>query len=473
MNEIERSATRIKTHLIVGDGTTAVAFLEKCTLEAGDRLIVLGKSVTELGRGAAYAKGEEHTPWRYAYLLNSPADDIDRDFAQWLSERWADIQSTMTDRTPNWLGAAQPLVDAGNLYGLNAPREFYGDFMREHAEKILTDLRAKGVHVDLLNGEATSVEATDGGLLVRTADNGDLFVDTADIAPGGPSTLRIEGDEGPFAVPNVFGYEAQIAEHIKAGREIFCIGGNAAMLDVLRLCQSLIPDADVRMAFCTPDGEVPAPLIPRLPRKLTVPNLNKGHATAESFLQAVRREIDLALDRGDEMREIRAGFRGHFLENPLSGYITDANEALVVPATLRFWLRGGTRDTILDMHDFIKAGQVRIVTGLVKIVEHTEKGAIIHVIDDAGNVTEHKTGFVINTAGAGPNSKYDPLTEDMLAKGMIQSCPISKGLKVGDGLHTSVPGLRHLSPATTVIGDEVLAMPLYDVHMLRHFVARA
>ncbi|SHH79187.1 FAD/NAD(P)-binding protein [Cognatishimia maritima] len=473
MIDTARAKTHAKTHLIVGDGTTAVAFLEKCALESGDRLILLGKNIAELGRGAAYAKGEAGTPWRYAYLLNSPADDIDREFARWLSDNWQSIQSTMADRTPNWLASAQPLVDAGNIHGLNAPREFYGDFMVEHTEKVLAALRIKGVQVELINDEATAIDTSDAGNLVQTNANGVIYADSADIAPGGPSTLRIEGDEGAFAVPNVFGFEAQIAEHIKAGREIFCIGGNAAMLDVLRLCQSLLPDADVKLAFCAPDGEVPAALIPRLPRKLTIPSFSKGHATAESFLKEVRREIDAALARGDEMREIRAGFRAHFLENPLSAYITNANEARIVPATLRFWLRGGTRDTIQDLHGFIKSGQARIVTGLVQKVEHGADGATVHVIDASGAVTQDETGFVINTAGAGPNSRYDPLTEDMLSKGLIHNCPISKGLKVGAGLRTALPSVRHLSPATTVIGDEVMAMPLYDVHMLRHFVAKA
>lgn len=473
MNEITRPDTCAKTHLVVGDGATALAFIENAALTTGDHLIILGKTATELGRGAAYAKGEANTPWRYAYLLNSPADDIDKDFAQWLSEHWDGLTETMIGRSPNWIAAAQPLVDAGDIFGLNAPREFYGDFMREKAEAALSALRENGIEIEIIEDEAKSIDVQDSGVIITTLGGRNLFANTADVAPGGPSTLRIEGDDGPFAVPTLFGNETQIAEHIKAGREIFCIGGNAAMLDVLRLCQSLLPDEDVQIVSCAPDGEVPAPLIPRLPRRLTKPTLSTGHATAESFLAEVRREIDAALERGEEMRDIRAGFRAHFLENPLTSYIADSSEARIVPATLRFWLRGGTRDTILDMHRLIGSGQAKIVTGFVKQVVHGDKGATVHVIDEAGNVSEYETGFVINTAGAGPNSKYDALTEDMLAKGLIGTCPISKGLTVGKGLRTTAPAVRHLSPATTVIGEDVMAMPLYDVHMLRHFVAAA
>ena len=83
-----RDAGRVlRTHCIVGDGITALAFVEVCDLSAGSTLKVIGRNASELGRGAAYAKGEDGTPWRSAYLLNSPADDIDPAFAAWLKER--------------------------------------------------------------------------------------------------------------------------------------------------------------------------------------------------------------------------------------------------------------------------------------------------------------------------------------------------------------------------------------------------
>ncbi|WP_299745016.1 hypothetical protein [uncultured Tateyamaria sp.] len=132
------------THIVVGDGITALAFVEQCSLAAGDHLVVLGRNASQLGRGAAYAKGTAGTPWRYAYLLNSPADDIDPAFARWLSDRWDMVADTMTGRAPNWMRAAQPLVNAGDVYGVNAPREFYGDFMEQQAKEALARQRGFG-----------------------------------------------------------------------------------------------------------------------------------------------------------------------------------------------------------------------------------------------------------------------------------------------------------------------------------------
>ncbi|MEL7463937.1 MAG: FAD/NAD(P)-binding protein [Pseudomonadota bacterium] len=465
-------ATDGRTHLIVGDGITALAFLEHGAFRPDDALIVLGAAASELGRGAAYAKGEAGVPWRYAYLLNSPADDIDPAFARWLSANWEHVRDAMTGRAPDWLGAAEPLVRDGDVYGLNAPREFYGDFMREQATGAIAGLRARGVDVSLVDDAAVAIDCDGPRTIVRTRAGAAIVADTVDIAPGGPATLRIDGDDGPFAAPSVFGNEHRIVEHIRAGREIFCIGGNAAMLDVLRLCLSVIPESELRFTACAPDGAIPEPLIPRLPRRVTRPELTTGHETAESFLAEIWREIELAKRAGEDQREIRAGFRDHFLARPLREYLEDEAEALRVAAELRLWLRGGTRDTILDMRRLTASGEARVLQGMVRAVEHGPDGATVRIQDAAGGEVPYETGFVVNCAGAGAASLFDPLTEDLLRQGLIEKCPISKGLRVGTGALTKAGGVRHLSPATTVIGEEVAAMPLYDAHMLRTYVAR-
>ncbi|WP_147111611.1 FAD/NAD(P)-binding protein [Tateyamaria sp. syn59] len=476
MSEIEQGFPRPKgdrTHAIVGDGITALAFFEAALKRDIDHIVVVGKQAGQLGRGAAYAKGEPGTPWRFAYLLNSPADDIDPQFAKWLAGRWDAITEKMQNRSPDWLGAAATLLQNDDLYGVNAPREFYGDYMEEQARNLISDFEGRGVSVTFMDDIATSLEVSEDQVGITTQNGRTLSAQSVDVAPGGPSTMRIKGDDGPFSVPSVFGFEERIAEHIRAGSEIFCIGGNAAMLDVLRLCQSLIPEDELRFVACAPDGEIPTPLVPRLPRKLTVPEFTSGHHSAETFLAEVRREIDKALAAGDEMREIRAGFRAHFLQNPLSGYLPDVEKARKVPGALRFWLRGGTRDTIQDMHRFVRNGKARVVKGLVQEVRALDSGAEVVVTDESGARQHIKTGFVVNCAGAGPGSRFDPLTEDMLAQGLLSRSHVGGGLQVGAGCQTSAPRIRYLSPAVSEIGDEVVAMPLYDAHMLRSYVARA
>ncbi|MEM1364377.1 MAG: FAD/NAD(P)-binding protein [Pseudomonadota bacterium] len=467
------AASQNKTHIIVGDGITALAFLENTAPADLDEIIIIGKRASQLGRGAAYAKGEPGTPWRFAYLLNSPADDIDVHFAQWLAGRWQTIATTMENRSPNWLAAAAPLVEAGDIYGVNAPREFYGDFMEEKALARIAKFKTHNVQVNLIDAEAVSLEVLADGVALKTAGGETYAARSADIAPGGPSTLRIEGDYGPFSVPQLFGNEQRIVDYVKTGGEVFCIGGNASMLDVLRLCQSVLPESEIKFYACAPDGEIPAPLVPRLPRKFSIPSLSSGHTHAETFLEEVRGEIDLALANGDEMREIRAGFRAHFLEVPLGHYIEDSAEALKVASHLRFWLRGGTRDTIFDMRRLAKSGQVQVVKGFVTSIQSRTDGADVVVTDENGKARTYETGFVVNCAGAGPNSRFDPLTENLLGQGLIERAAAGGGLKVGDRCQTGAPHVRYLSPAVTVIGAETTAMPLYDAHMLRTYVERA
>ncbi|MEO0386243.1 MAG: FAD/NAD(P)-binding protein [Pseudomonadota bacterium] len=473
MRDADSKSPNAPTHVIVGDGITALAFFEACLDRDIGAVTVIGRNATALGRGAAYAKGAAGKPWRYAYLLNSPADDIDPQFAAWLSQRWRHVCAVMAGRAPDWLRAAAPLVDQGDIYGVNAPREFYGDFMEETAEAIRTALVARGVRVTFLDDTAQALDIGPEGVVLRTAAGRALRADGIDIAPGGPSTLRIEGDDTAFSAPSVFGHEDRIAEHIRRGAEIFCIGGNAAMLDVLRLCQSLIPETALRFVACAPDGAVPAALVPRLPRKMTEPTLTPGHTTAETFLAEIRREIDRAEARGEAMREIRAGFRAHFLDHPLKTYLTDLDEARKVPGALRFWLRGGTRDTIFDLHRLIRTGTARMMTGKVRAVLSHDDGAEVILEDAAGRERRYKTDFVVNCAGAGPGSSFDPLTQDLIEKGFLERRGRGTALAVGAGLSAGGPRIRYLSPAVAEIGGDVMAMPLYDAHMLRQAVARA
>lgn len=459
-------------HIVVGDGITAAAFVEACNLPRGAALTIIGLHVDAFGRGVAYAADEVETPWRYAYLLNSPADDIDPDFAEWVVRNWDDIRDRMQGRRPDWLAAAQPLLDRGDMKGLNIPRAFYGDYMAERVAKVFAQLRDAGVTVELVAETAVSIEQV-GDMIAVTTDAGTVYTaNSVDIAPGGPSPQRLKGDDGPFSAPSLFGNEARIAEHVKAGAEVFCVGSNATMLDALRLCQSVVDEASLRFVACSSDGSIPAPLIPRQPRYVTQPVLKTGHETAQSFLDDVWQALQSARAAGDEMREIRAGFRAFFIENPLSTFLADMDEARLVPRTIFHWFRGGTRDTILDFHRLAAQGVTRTMSGRINAIETTDTGARVVMVDRAGNVTTYDTGFVINCAGTGRHAIYDPLTEQMIADGMIGKCPVTGGLMVGENCATTISGVRHLSPATTVIGNDVMPMPLYDAHFLRHWVAK-
>lgn len=465
--------TRRSHRIVVGDGITAAAFVETSDLPNGSILTIISPNVHAFGRGVAYAADDAETPWRYAYLLNSPADDIDPDFAAWITQNWDVIRGKMEGRRPDWIAAAASLLASGDTFGLNIPRAFYGDYMEQRVARVFADLRAKDVTINFVAQTAVSIAEVDGAITITTNSGAEYTADYVDIAPGGPSTQRLQGDDGPFSAPSLFGNEARITEHIKAGAEIFCVGSNATMLDALRLCQSVVAEDKLRFVACSSDGSIPAPLIPRMPRYLTQPKLKSGHKTAQDFLDDVWQAMQTARAAGDQMREIRAGFRAYFIDNPLSTFLPDIDEARLVPRTLFHWFRGGTRDTILDFQRLLDPGVTRTIAGRVSAIETAENGARVLTTDRAGNVSSYDTGFVINCAGSGRNSTFDPLTEQMIADDIIARCPVTGGLAVGEKCATRLSNVRHLSPATTIIGDEVMPMPLYDAHFLRTWAVKS
>ncbi len=463
----------VRRHIIIGDGVTAAAFAENCSFESGDELIVIGKNAAHLGRGLAYAAEPKETPWRFAYLLNSPAEDIDPNFGLWLEENWENISAKMQGRRLDWLAAAQTLVSQGDIKGLNVPRAFLGDFIEERTRNALAKHKQNGLKIQLINNTAIAIEKRPDGFRIETTDGRYFDADTVDIATGGPETQRIDGDESAFSAPTLFGNEERIAEHIKKGSEILCIGMNATMLDVLRLCQSLLPENQIRLAACSPRGSLPEPLIPQLPRKIMRPNLKGPYETAESFLAAVKENMKAARKDGHQMGELRSGFRAYFIEHGLKHFMPNIEEARKVPNTLRHWLRGGTRDTIMDFKRLSAIGSTKIICGGVHAIEPTASGAEVIFKDNAGVLTRRETGFVINCSGAGSQFTFDPLTRSLIDRGWVKVCTQSGGIEVGKACCTTIAGLRHLSPATTVIGDEVMPMPLYDAHLLRTQVFQA
>ena len=457
-------------HLIVGDGVTALALVEAVPLISGDRLTIVGRTANAFGRGAAYGAEPQETPWRYAYLLNSPADDIDPDFADWAAAEFDRIHAQMQGRSPNWVDAAKDLVSKGDLAGLNYPRSTFGEYLEEQGRLALKSLQDKGVAVDVLTDEALSVAQNSSGLDVTLASGRVLSADRVDVAPGAPTTQRVEGDDSDFSVPTLFGFEDKIAEHVRSGREIFCVGTNATMLDSLRLCQSLVSEDRLSFVACSPSGRLPAPLIPQLPRRTFVPRPSKGHATAESFLSELQEQISAAESEGLAIREVRAGMRAFFVENNIADFVRNPDEAPKVPAQLRHWLRAGTRDNIQDFERLAQTGQTRLLSGSVdKIVPHGT-GATVHYRDADGQPQRLETGLVINCSGSVMTAGHDPLTQNMIDQELLS---ISRaGYVVGKGCKTAWDNLRHLSPATAKIGDEILPMPLFDAHLLRVWAQR-
>jgi len=459
-------------HVIVGDGVTAAEFATTRCVTPGERITIIGPNVAELGRGVAYAKAPSDAPWRYSYLLNSPARSVDSAFGVWLGEHWADVRQMMSGRSPNWLAAAQPYVSTDQHASLNAPREMYGDFFHASTLAKIEAMRSKGVQIQLLATRVKRISPSANGLTIFTDDNQQLDAQTVDVATGGPQNQRFAGDNSEHSFPELFGNELAIAGKLKSGGNVVCIGTGAAMLDLLRFCQSIQSEAQINFTAISPNGKTLPALRPSTDFNPTKYNVTGTFKTADDFLSTIIELQHNALAAGDSLYETRVGLRSLFIDKGLIEFVPDINEARKVSCPLFKHFEGGTRDSIDDFNRLLQSGQAKLIAGKVQKIDQADNQALVSYCDKSNQTQLLKAHVVVNCAGPGNARRFDTLTRDMLANSWISICAQSGGILVGDGGQTSVKGVRYLGPAVTSIGQSVEPVPLYDAFRLRRAVQR-
>jgi len=464
--------TSLRHHVVIGDGATAAEFAGTAPLGAGDRLTVIGPQVAQLGRGLAYADHPPDRPWRFAYLLNSPAAAVDPDFADWLARHWDDVADRMTGRRPDWLGFGAGHIGVGDYDALFAPRAICGDYLRERTEAMLASLADRGVRIDRRAALATDLARQGDGFRITVAGGEALLADTVDVATGGPAVQRFGSDEGETAFGALYGNEEAIARLLKPGQEIVCLGANAAMLDVLRFAQSVLGEDGVRLTAITASGLLPEPLIWTRPRRApVVPVISGPFETADAFLSAIDTEIVRFRAQGATMAELRPGFKAWITEQGLEALLPPLGERRKLGDRLERRFRRGTHDSIADFQRLRTAGQVRLVQGRVTRVWARGTGEVEIRLDAPKQ--EIIAPLVVNCSGAGDQRAFDLMTTGLIRNGWLSLHAETGGIAVGAGLEANLPGLRYLSPAVTEIGDRVMPLPLYDLATLRDHVRRA
>lgn len=459
-------------HVIVGDGVTAAEFATTHVALPGDTMTIIGPNVDELGRGVAYAKAPVDAPWRYAYLLNSPARSVDAEFAQWIAEHWEYMEHTMTGRSPDWLKAAKPYIDVGEFASLNAPREIFGDFFSASMLEKIHALRTTGVHINTLATTVERIEPIANGLQVTTKNKQVIDATSVDVATGGPQNQRIEGDDGKHSFSTLFGNEALIADKLQTKASLVCIGASAAMLDCLRFCQSVQAESKINFTAINSSGKILTALRPSLTFKPTQYEITNTFDSAEEFLHTIKKLQQQALAAGDTFYETRVGLRSLFETRSLIQLVPNVIEARKVSKPLFKIFEGGTRDSIDDFKRLEQSGQTKILAGAVQHIEHYKDHALVHYCDASGQQQAIDANIVVNCSGPGRENRFDSLTNQMLANGWISTCAQSGGIRIGEGGQTRVSGLRYLGPAVTSIGDSVEQVPLFDAFRLRQAVHR-
>ena len=462
-------------HAVIGDGVTAAEFAGTARLRAGDRLTVIGPEVGQLGRGVAYRDPGPGVPWRNAFLLNSPSAGVHAPFADWLARNWPEVEARMQGARPDWLGFSRDAIAAKDYGAVFAPRPIFGDFLRERCEGMLADQAGQGVTLDRRARPAIDLSRMGDGFRITVAGGETIHADTVDVATGGPAVQRFGSDAGPTAFTTLNGNESAIADLMHPGQEVLCLGANAAMLDVLRLVQSVLNEGVIRLSVVSGTGLLPEPLIWDRPRKPPVtPSMQGPFETATAFLQALDADIARLRANGATMAQLRPGFKSWIETVGLQTLLPDLAERRKLGDAVERRFRRGTRDSIADFTRLHASGRITITEGRVIRVYARAPGEVdVRTALSDGTQEDRTAPLVVNCTGAGGQRAFDILTSGLIRNGWLRYCDATGGIQVGPGLEGEVKGLRYVSPAVTEVGDKVLAFPLYDFTDLTTLVRQA
>ena len=462
-------------HIVIGDGLAAAEFAKNTILSSGDRLTIVGPNSDELGRGLAYSKVPAGHPWHLAYLLNSPSENVDPDFGRWVHANWSGIAERMQGRKPDWLAAGQSYISEGDYTALNAPREIFGDYLCSLVSKSMEALVKQGVIVKRVREYATGIDfdiaTKQFHASLQTGET--LVASHVDVATGGAQNQSLFDADGHCSFSQLYGNEVAIIERAKLGGTVVCLGSNAAMLDTLRLCQSVLPSVELDFLVVSPSANLPEPLIPSQPRKRANVNLKPNYANAKDLFGALSKQMDELRQQGYRMADMRGSFKAAILKNGLESLLADPDETKKVVGLMeRLFLRG-TRDSLADFQSLQSKGQIRFVAGRLGALETGSEGISLVIEHSNGTKQRLSASAVVNCAGAGKAPRFDAMTEVLLDKDWLTRCSVSNGLVVGEGLKAGPAGLRYISPSVTTIGKRVLAFSLYDASELRAAVNAA
>lgn len=461
--------------IVIGDGLTAAEFAKTTTLASGDRLTIIGPNIQELGRGVAYSKIPTVQSMHLAFLLNSPSESVDPDFGRWVHDNWGSITNRMAGRYPDWLAAGQAYISKGEYAALNAPREFFGDYLCASANRSLDQLVRQGVTVQRVADHATSIDydATQKQFHVLLESGETLVASCVDIATGGVQPQFLFDADGQYSFSQLYGNEQAIAARVKQGGAVVCLGTNAAMLDTLRLTQSVSSNEKLVFLAVSPSAKLPEPLIPSQPRKRAVVTLKPHYMNAQDLFAALSQQMNELRQQGYRMADMRGPFKTALINAGLESLLSGPNEARKVLGLMeRLFLRG-TRDSLADFQSLQDKGQVRLVAGRLDDLKIGTDRLSLTIAHSNGTKETLCATALVNCSGAGKAPRFDTMTETLLEKGWLSRCAVSGGLEVGEGLKAGPEGLRYLSPAVTVIGERALAFSLYDASELRAAVKAA
>lgn len=359
-----------------------------------------------LARGFAYG---EAAPF---HLLNvraanmSAYQDVPDHFLRWLDDK----------------GQVPGVTGEGRFRF--APRRVYGEYL---AEQLQTLALAAGVHGKLqqVQGEATSLARTEGGLVVSLADGAHILGDAVVLATG--YGLRRPSDF-PHSLPSWSGFEPASL----AGLErILVIGTGHSAIDHVQLL--LGSGYGGKITMMSRHGFLPAVHRPIEPAKIEPGEIPFG-ARLSKVGRWFRKRVDAAEQQGGDWRAELDGMRPH--AHAFWQSLPAAEQRRFIRHA-RSWYdvrRHRLAPSIAATLEGLRAqGRLDVISGRIVTVRDEGKDAVV-VYRRRGERDERElrvqgviecTGFDLN-----PRTSRNPILADLLAQGLAVEGQHGFGLKV-------------------------------------------
>ena len=372
---------------------------------------------------------------------------------------------------PAWLARHLPHIAAGRWAELFIPRRLYGEYLESCVDAAIQDAQSEGVaDVALLNAQVTSIERTDGRLLV-TADDGDGHVTQIDaaaavLAIGSPATRRLPTDgftsDGVFHDvydPSLDATLARLHDRLVDlpvhDRRILVVGGNASALEFVSVSRDVVRTLDARLTVLSPsgrprnwrrrrDGEVAElPAIEALRTRVA-----KDQITAAELYDAVAADVRAAEAEGTDLAAVRdivaaiPFFIGLFDEEERAALATRYGLAITN------LLRQDSADAVDVLESSIESGVVDFAAGRLVNCRADDRYFNVTVRDHQGRerLLDTRFGAVVGGIGfEGVSHTRTPLIEGLLSSGLVEASSSDAGLRV-DSEYRAAPGLFVVGP---------------------------
>ncbi len=424
--------------LIIGaglSGTLVAVNLLKADCPDGLKIWLVDRNAPD-ALGPAYSTEE-------AFLLNVPAG----------------IMGAYSGRPGHflkWVQARGYPAEAGDFL----PRKLFRAYIQEQFQEALA-ARSGNCRIEMIRGEATDAEMTEGRVRVSVRGHGDILADRVILAignarPANPPVRQaaVLQDERYFGNP----WDVELSKRIQPDDRILFVGTGQTMMELATVLLERGhrgPITAISRRGLLPMAHQSTDPYPDFFAEL------EGKKSILQLLRIVRKHIRLAQDQGSDPRAVIDSLRPHspgiWMNLPVE------EKRRFIRHLFRFWEIIRSRvplESAKRFEKYLASGKVSVLAGtLTNVQPHRDRLDAKYVDRKSRRPMELPVDKVINCIG--PNLDYEqrdePLVQQLLRRGMIRCDPLHVGLDAfPDGTLIQADG----TPSTVL---STLGLPLRGI----------